>query len=262
MPGLSRRFWLLVSLIVLSISAYAIMGNKLLASQSDSFPATREAISSDTQPIESLYLNKIQRYETALNEENLTQEQQERLEESLEFARMQATAVAVERPTPDQEQIQADLLATSGAITPRPTPTLQVGIIESGDLFVVHPPRLVAIENIWQDVVDDKVIRIYAGLLLPDYRHQPNPVQTQHGALYVITLLPTGETVTGLYITETELGALRITERIGSKLALVDESGETTFFDFLAYQFVDSLETLLPTATIPVSEVTPPAGYP
>lgn len=261
MSGLSRRFWLLVSLIVLSISAYEVMGNKSLASQSDSFPATREAISSDTQPIESLYLDEIQRYEIGLTEENLTQEERERLEESLEFARMQATAVAVERPTPDQEQIQGDLLATSSVMTPQPTPTLQTGIIESGDLFVVHPPRRVAIENIWQDVVDDKFIRIYAGLLLPDYR-QPDPVQTQHGALYVITLLPTGETVTGLYITEAELGALRITERIGSKLALVDESGETTFFDFLAYQFVDSLETLLPTVTIPVSEATPPAGYP
>lgn len=261
MSGMPRRFWLFVLLIVLTVSAYGIMGNKSLASPSNLFPVTREDINSDTQRIELFYLNEIQRYETALNEENLTQEEQEQLEESLEFAEMQATSVAVERPTPDQEQIQADLLATYSAITPRPTPTLQTGIIESGDLFVVHPPRRVAIENIWQDVVDDKLIRVYAGLLLPDYR-QPNPVQTQHGALYVITLLPTGETVTGLYITETELGALRITERIGSKLALVDESGETTFFDFLAYQFVDSLETLLPTATIPVSEVTPPAGYP
>lgn len=261
MFGLSRRFWLLALLIALIVSTYEITGNKSLTNQSDSLPATREDHSSNTQHLEEFYLDEIQEYEDALDDEGLTGEERERLEESLEFAEMQATSVAVERPTPAQEQIQADLLATSSAITPRPTATLQAGVIESGDLFVVHPPRRVAIENIWQDVVDDKIIRVYAGLLLPDYR-QPNPVQTQHGALYVITLLPTGETVTGLYITETELGALRITEQTGSKLTLVDESGEATFFDFLAYQFVDSLDTLLPTATPPVTMATPSSSYP
>lgn len=214
--------------------------------------------------IEEFHLNEIAYYRNALDNEYLTPREKEQLEEALKFAVMQATSVAVERPTPDQAQIEADILATAAVMTPRPTPTLQTGIIDEGELFVVHPPRRVAIENIWQDMVDDKLIRVYAGLLLPDYR-QPGANQTQHGAVYVMTVWPNGKTVTGLYITETETGALRIIGQTGSKLIFLDANNGSIYFDFLAYQFVDSVAITLPTATPPgsdINEPTPSASYP
>lgn len=167
----------------------------------------------------------------------------------------------VAAPPPSEEQVEADIAEHESQIAEEriePTPTPELGILESGIFFEVHVPRRVQIENIWQGYVDGNLTRIYAGQLLPDYRLSTSieKEEAQFGALYVMTFLPSGRVETHLYSTEEETGALRIQDANEEFLTLNSTgtgelSSQVYYYGLQAERLVASPDELdvLPTAT-------------
>ena len=192
--------------------------------------------------------DEIKTYEEMLQRQDLSQEERLRIESLLSEDRRIATMMA--RPIPSRQVIEtayAQRRTQLAQYTPKPTQTPQLGIIESGELFEVHPPRRVKIVNIWQGYVNGNLTLVYAGKLKPDYRISAHPQETNQGALYIMTLLPDGSIETSLHITEKETGALRIQAYKDNTLILVSEGTATLarqdyYFNLQKQNFVDSVD--------------------
>jgi hypothetical protein len=210
-------------------------------------------------PFEQSIQDDIEQYESLLNQEVLNDEDRLRVESLLAEAQEVATMVAA--PPSSGGQIAADIAEHESQIAEEriePTPTPELGILESGIFFEVHVPRRVQIENIWQGYVDGNLTRIYAGRLLPDYRLSTSieKEEAQFGALYVMTFLPDGKVETDLHGTEKETGALRIQDVTEEFLMLrstgtKELSSQVYYYGLQAERLVASPDELngLPTAT-------------
>lgn len=217
-------------------------------------------------PLAQSIQSEIEQYENLLSQKNLSDEERLRIESLLAEAQTVATMVAA--PPPSKEQIENDIAEHESLIAEEriePTPTPELGILESGIFFEAHVPRRVKIENIWQGYVEGNLTRIYAGQLLPDYRVSTSveKEETQFGALYVMTFFPDGQVETHLYDTKQETGALRIQEATDEFLVLdsagtKELSSQVYYYGLRANRLANSLDELnaLPTTT------PNPEGYP
>ena len=212
--------------------------------------------------------DEISTYEEMLQQQDLGQEERLRIESLLSEDLRIATIIAAPIPSrPVVETAYAQRMTQQSQYTPRPTQTPQLGIIESGELFEVHPPRRVDIVNIWQGYVDGRLTLVYAGKLKPDYRGAAHPQETDHGALYIMILLPDGSLEISLHITEEETGALRIQEIMNYTLMLVSEGTATLamqdyYFNLQLLSFVSSVDTRFPVIEIHGTPTLTPNPYP
>jgi hypothetical protein len=223
-PKVSRNHILLGGFSVLAVIAIILL---LYSLNLDDNAATAQAYpppSSQHWDIE----DEIKTYEEMLQRQDLSQEERLRIESLLSEDRRIATIIAA--PVLSRQVVETAYAQRKTQLvqyTPKPTPTPQLGIIESGELFEVNLPRRVKVVNIWQGYVNGHLTLVYAGKLKPDYRGSAHPQETEQGALYIMTLLPDGSIETSLHITEKETGALRIQEYKNNTLILVSEGTAT-----------------------------------
>jgi hypothetical protein len=111
----------------------------------------------------------------------------------------------------------------------------QTGIIENPS--VPFHSGDVRIENAWKSGAEAGYIIVYAGWL---------PKEPEQGIVIVYSDSTHAKT---RHLTPQKNGSVRIVDVSGSKLILQSQDGETFYFDFLALQFVSSLDIVLPTAT-------------
>jgi hypothetical protein len=230
-------FWATVSCSPSSSKATAQQSE---AVQNEAYPA----------PFKLTVESDIQRYEELLNHNDLGAEDRLPVESLLAEAREVATMIAASPPS--TEQIEADLADHETRVAEEklePTSTPELGILESGIFFEAHVPRRVKIENIWQGYVDGHLTRIYAGLLLPDYRVSTSVEkgETQFGAIYVMTFYPDGKVETHLYATDKETGTLRVQEA-NEEFLILDSAGtkelagQVNYYGLKIHRLVDSLD--------------------
>ncbi len=137
-------------------------------------------------------------------------------------------------PLPSEAEIASawatgEAVVAQATLIPKATPML--GIFDSGILVEGLPPRWVTVANVWHGYFDENLALVYAGKLYPDYRANPNPVITDHGAVF-ISMNKGGEVIWQLIQTEDEVGSLRIIEaKDGYLLLTAAISGQTFRFD-------------------------------
>lgn len=158
---------------------------------------------------------------------------------------MQLLATMEAAPEPSVQQVATELAQMETRIaeaTPIPTPTRLLGIINSGIEVEGLPPDSVEVENVWQGYVAGDFFRVYAGRLRPNYRAEVHPVETQYGALYIISYGPT-DFFEELHTTADEGGPLKIVEYEGGYLILNSiTTSEPYYFNLETLQF----ETTIP----------------
>ncbi len=155
---------------------------------------------------------------------------------------MQATGEVYWRthPTPDQQTRTAPMPTRITSLAP-------TGIFE-GDMGANPHPDEGTIINMWQGVINQEYMQVFAGAL------RKNPEQ---GVLFVRTNAFGGGSFSWeQFDAPSPSGALRILSEQNGRLKLVAENGSTFYFDAPSHQFIPSIDaispataTLLPTGT-------------
>lgn len=149
--------------------------------------------------------------------------------------------------TPEEIEIAYQVAMTKIAeFTPSPTNTPSFGIFDSGVYFEMDLPRGMSVKNIWQGIVNNQIIRIYAGKTFPDPRLGPNQEIMDYGLL-VLRVYESGRSlpvVIERYMTEDEIGYIQIENIEGTRLTLTASNYLSTsntpipfYFDVVARQF-------------------------
>jgi hypothetical protein len=113
------------------------------------------------------------------------------------------------------------------------------------------------ITNAWQDMVDGKYVLVFAGTLAID---------PEQGVVIGLVESPRQYSQ---YLTPTKNGAICIIDMKGLRLVIRSaENNQTYYFDVPAQKFVNSLDEIVPTATvlpiqaIPIATMLPSYPYP
>ena len=149
-------------------------------------------------------------------------------------------------------------------VTPPPTccpPTLTPVPFATG-IFEAHVnPQPFA--NVWQGVVNEQQISVYAGGIAGTYSNNPNLTK---GVLKVQVFSHDLSNYESVWYEASELtGWLQVTSEDQYILTLVGQNGQTLFFDVLTMQFVDGLTVTVTAPTItplPEGNTPSPGQYP
>lgn len=221
-----------IPLIVVSILLMVLVGC--------TSPDVPELMAQQNTPTPDVVMEKLQtdidRYQHALETAST---EKERIDAEFWLNHTYYLATRVAAPTPTQKEVEEALARfqeLAASYTPVPTPTPELGILESGIHFEIQTPRHVLIENIWQGYVNGLQMRVYAGLLIPDFR-TGNTTPTNFGVVFVMSLQSDGLVVQSTQTTQDfaspfqESGALHITHQANDILSLSNDMGLRYTFD-------------------------------
>jgi hypothetical protein len=199
------------------------------------------------------------------------------LPSSIGMAPSTATASSPTEVTPTsfqhwRETAEAAVMQTRFAliaittVTPPPTccpPTFSPVPFATG-IFEAHVnPQPFA--NVWQGVVNEQPIRVYAGGIAGTYSNTPNLTK---GVLKVQVFSHDLSNYESVWYETSELtGWLQVSSEDHYILTLVGQNGQTLYFDVQTMQFVDGLTATVTAPTItPLPSITPtaipPTPYP